>query len=231
MSWHFSRALVEAYSERISSDLCRFVLSNEMSTVDVFSCDGSAMGICQRSRYGMTFTHLKVESGRELLTSYLADSRVRHFPQLHAGEKPQLTCGLKCDGSLGKLNRPMCSPRTSQRPQLNKLQAIAPQWVIKPKCFPCRRETWAQTMSGKGIGYLHTPTTKDNYAAPSMQKWQVCRNFVSVFGKPTPENQEWLMAWPIGWSDTKPLAMDKFQRWQQQLCGHLQMLNSEGVCE
>ena len=55
MSWHFSRALVGAYSERISSDLCRFVLSNEMSTVDVFSCDGSAMGICQRSRYGMTF--------------------------------------------------------------------------------------------------------------------------------------------------------------------------------
>ena len=44
--------------------------------------------------------------------------------------------------------------RTSQGPQLNKLQAIAPQWVIKPKCFPCRRETWAQTMSGKGIGYI-----------------------------------------------------------------------------
>ena len=231
MSWHFSRALVEAYSERISSDLCRFVLSNEMSTVDVFSCDGSAMGICQRSRYGMTFTHLKVESGRELLTSYLADSRVRHFPQLHAGEKPQLTCGLKCDGSLGKLNRPMCSPRTSQRPQLNKLQAIAPQWVIKPKCFPLARQTWVLTTFGNDIGYLHTPTTKANYCAQSMQKWPSARAFKKVFGRPNPLIQEWMMGLPAGWSDTKPLEMRKCQLWQQQLYGVLQMLNSEGVCE
>jgi len=232
------------------SELCTFLQGLEAGFLPTYYSDTSqsvqskSMSIASRSyQHGKKTVvfhgfpslqmsrSLTADLGEELLTSYLADSRVRHFPQLHAGEKPQLTCGLKCDGSLGKLNRPMCSPRTSQRPQLNKLQAIAPQWVIKPKCFPYQRQTWAQTTSDKGIGYLHTPTTKANYAAPSMQKWQVCRNFVSVFGKPTPENQEWLMAWPIGWSDTKPLAMDKFQRWQQQLCGHLQMLNSEGVCE
>ena len=27
---------------------------------------------------------------------------------------------------------------------------------------------------------------------------------------------EWLMGWPIGWTDLKPLAMDKFRSWQQQ---------------
>ena len=27
---------------------------------------------------------------------------------------------------------------------------------------------------------------------------------------------EWLMGWPLGWTDLKPLAMDKFREWQQQ---------------
>ena len=27
---------------------------------------------------------------------------------------------------------------------------------------------------------------------------------------------EWLMGWPIGWTDLKPLETDKFQQWQQQ---------------
>lgn len=32
-------------------------------------------------------------------------------------------------------------------------------------------------------------------------------------GKPNPEYAEWLMGWPIGWTDLKPLAMDKFRVW------------------
>lgn len=28
---------------------------------------------------------------------------------------------------------------------------------------------------------------------------------------------EWLMGWPIGWTDLRPLAMDKFRSWRQQL--------------
>lgn len=28
---------------------------------------------------------------------------------------------------------------------------------------------------------------------------------------------EWLMGWPIGWTDSAPLATDKFRSWQQQL--------------
>jgi hypothetical protein len=35
-------------------------------------------------------------------------------------------------------------------------------------------------------------------------------------GQLNPEWVEWLMGWPIGWTELKPLAMDKFQEWQQQ---------------
>jgi hypothetical protein len=32
---------------------------------------------------------------------------------------------------------------------------------------------------------------------------------------------EWLMGWPLGWTDLKPLEMDKFQQWQQQHSDYL----------
>jgi hypothetical protein len=37
-----------------------------------------------------------------------------------------------------------------------------------------------------------------------------------VGGSLNPTWVEWLMGWPLGWTDLKPLAMDKFQEWQQQ---------------
>jgi len=35
-------------------------------------------------------------------------------------------------------------------------------------------------------------------------------------GPLNPEWVEWLMGWPIGWTDLKPLETDKFREWQQQ---------------
>lgn len=226
MSWHFSRALVAAYSEHIASESLRYALSSEMSTVDLFLPSDKTTGIYHHSRFGMTFVRLKESSGEELLTSYLADSRVRRSQLPPGGAIPQPTFGLKWQESFGMCVRPMCSPRTSPEPQLNAPQSIAPRWVTKPKCLPFQRQTWVQIMFGNDIGYLHTPTTKANYAATSMQKWPSAKNFKRVFGRPSPGVQEWMMGWPEGWSDTKPLETDKFQLWRQRLCGRLRMLNN-----
>jgi hypothetical protein len=35
-----------------------------------------------------------------------------------------------------------------------------------------------------------------------------------VGGQLNPTWVEWLMGWPLGWTDLKPLAMDKFQQWR-----------------
>ena len=37
-----------------------------------------------------------------------------------------------------------------------------------------------------------------------------------ISGALNPPWVEWLMGWPLGWTDLKPLAMDKFLVWQQQ---------------
>ena len=35
-------------------------------------------------------------------------------------------------------------------------------------------------------------------------------------GQLNPPWVEWLMGWPIGWTDCEPLGMDKFQQWRQK---------------
>lgn len=72
--------------------------------------------------------------------------------------------------------------------------------------------TWIQT-SFDNIGLVHTPTTMANYACPSMMKHQGCRNFTKVFGRPEPNNAEYLMGFPIGASTLTAMSKDNFDKW------------------
>lgn len=75
------------------------------------------------------------------------------------------------------------------------------------------KKTWIKQTFGEQFGYVHTPTTMANYSAPSMMKHQGCRNFVTVFGKPTPHNAEYLMGFPIGASSLTPLNINNIEKW------------------
>lgn len=49
-------------------------------------------------------------------------------------------------------------------------------------------------------------------------------------GHLNPEWAEWLMAWPVGWTDLRPLEMDRFQSWRQQHSTYFQeQLNREAA--
>ena len=228
MSWLFSRALVADCLERRSLESSPSALSN-------WTCNGDAFLHSDRMsdtydilfRYGMTFVPLTVDRGAEELMLYLEASLAKHSALPRGVETQPMTFGPKCAESWQMSLPGMYSPRTSASKPSNMLRKTCAQWVSKPRCLPLLRETWVQTTFGSGIGYLHTPTTKANYAASSMQKWPSSRSFVAVFGRPAPSNQEWMMGWPPGWSDTKRLEMDRFQSWRRQLCGHLQMLNKQ----
>ena len=64
------------------------------------------------------------------------------------------------------------------------------------------------------------PTPTANMRKESNSQSQAKRNQPSlsflVGGKLNPVWVEWLMGWPLGVTDLKPLAMDKFQLWPQQ---------------
>ena len=216
MSWHFSLGLVEDYLQATSSDTTLYALSNEMITASRFSCDGKTNEFYLVSRYGTTFARLTEDRGKELWTWFLEDSHAKRSLLLQEEEiLLQRTYGTKCVGLL---------ERYALTLSLQKMYPKKPYYKHSKTCWNSgmtanisnfQRKTLVQTMNGKDIGYLHTPTTMANFAAPSMQKHRSCRNYVTVFGKPTPENFEYLMGWPSGWTDLKPLEMDKFLLWQQ----------------
>ena len=67
------------------------------------------------------------------------------------------------------------------------------------------RRTWA------------TPNCADGMGGPGNQGREGGENLrTQASGQLNPDWVEWLMGWPIGFTDLKPLAMDKFRSWQKQ---------------
>lgn len=121
--------------------------------------------------------------------------------------------GPRCSVLFARSNPGSFLEKTSAPKQSTPPATTLKRWVTKPEQFPWPRRTWVRIMHGNAIGFLHTPTTKANYSAESMQKWPCARSYTLVFGRPNPTNQEWLMGWPIGWSDIQPLETDRFHSW------------------
>lgn len=93
--------------------------------------------------------------------------------------------------------------------------------------------TWAHptVASESGFWRIPTPLASDGSKPQANCKVRHLRN--SKFGarrhsvpywilknynmRCTPKMSEWLMGYPISWTDSAPLAMDKFRSWRQQL--------------
>jgi hypothetical protein len=216
MSWHFSQALAEAYWAARSLGGSQSAPLKSTGTEGGYSWQGRTTERCRFSQFGTTSGHSTVLNGADVLTWYLAVSPARHIPRQLEAATRRMIFGRKCGESWQRslpgtyLQRTLHALPSTQRPTTLK------RWATKPAALPFPRETWVLTTFGLDIGCVHTPTTKANYAAKSMQKWPGCRAFVKAFGAPIPEVHEWLMDWPEGWTDLKPLAMDKWQSWLQR---------------
>ena len=96
----------------------------------------------------------------------------------------------------------------------------------------CLSEQVEWSGTGNPIGYMTaeklfpTPTTRDYKGARSPEAMKKTgRNPMTNSLPDAVENQgedgklnpmwvEWLMGWPLGWTELKPLEMDKFHKWQ-----------------
>ena len=79
---------------------------------------------------------------------------------------------------------------------------------------------------GRWVHHWPTPQASDNrdrghLGMPAIQRrlkkgkqLTLGMSVSDTSGALNPPWVEWLMGWPIGWTDLKPLAMDKFQQWQ-----------------
>ena len=91
------------------------------------------------------------------------------------------------------------------------------------------QENWTpKRKSGQPAQYTINQAVRDSFATPTARMWkdngtspsELNRNSetlaVQAGGKLNPMWVEWLMGWPLGWTDLKPLEMDKSHCVQQQ---------------
>ena len=215
MSWHFSRALEAAFlaDTCLAGEPC--ALWSKAPSAPDDSCSDRMKGIFHRSPFGTMYAPSTDAHGVALLTWFRAGFPARRTAARLEDALWRTISGRKCDGSWQMQLPGSYLPRMSSARRLTTRPRTWKRWATAPAALPLPRATWVLTTYGSGTGFLHTPTTTANYCCPSMQKWLGCREFTRVFGQPSPTNHEWLMAWPIGWTDSLPLATDRFQSWRR----------------
>ncbi len=275
MSWLFSQALVEEYSEANCLAGERFAQLNANLTPQAFLPPDRMTAFSRPSRFGMTFAPLTESLGAELLTWLLGAFHAK----TSAWQEPAKgwmangqDCGEKWRGSLTRYDHASHSWRTHQRSLLGGLDEFSetwPRWGLMrngeclelPPLAPRTEENesglWptptvcgnynrkgASATSGDGLAtavrMFPTPTatnTKANHmrgadkgkpresrsylATPTARDWRsgkaseatMARNSrplsEQIGGQLNPPWVEWLMGWPLGWTDLKPLETDR----------------------
>jgi hypothetical protein len=199
-------------------------------------------GFSRLSRFGITFKPLTETRGEELLMLYLAAFHAKICPQ--QVQEKVLTendqdSGKKWHGWLAKYNQDSCSWKTAQCSLITDSEEFL---EIYPTSGLMRDGLlWEQTKLAHHIketefGYLPTPVASDCKGGTSNTVQYKNQKFVRIslttgtqfgaklsaayqlmIGKNLPPIfSEWMMGWPIGWTDLKPLEMDKCHFVQQQ---------------
>jgi DNA (cytosine-5)-methyltransferase 1 len=87
-----------------------------------------------------------------------------------------------------------------------------------------RREGKKGTQTSLSTAVLTWPTPRTKGMCGGSGSWDLLKKNTTIEearlmgagngGQLNPTWVEWLMGWPIGWTDLKPLETDKFQQWQ-----------------
>lgn len=232
MSWLYSLALVEAFSAATSSDGARYALSSSSPTPQAFLSPDKMTEFSRPSRSGMTFGPLTEDLGEDLLTWFLADSHVRTY-QL-PGMEPESTVsdqafGEKWHESSVRYDRDSSSWRTHRslfEEDLPWSSVTLPSWGMTLDGVLWEPPTSGRPISVIASGLWPTLTASIGTKCGGRHRGKadtLSSRLAEVEGLKTsstslvnPTWAEWLMGFTTGWTDLKPLGMDKFHEWQRQ---------------
>jgi len=238
MSWLYSQALVEEYLGENSLDGEQSVPLSGNPTQQAYCAPDKMMDFSRLSQFGMTYKPLTETRGEELLTLYLADFHARTLAHWGGGgelkaQNPQ--CGNTWQGSLARLDPSTSLWRTAQFSLLEDLELSLqtfPTWGSMRNGALYQLPMLVQTISVKEFGLEQkqmwpTPVArdyKDTGTKESLTKAFNKRDSpglaltigAQLGGQLNPTFVEWVMGFPLGWTDLKPLEMDKSLYVQQQ---------------
>lgn len=93
-----------------------------------------------------------------------------------------------------------------------------PQVGLADQVMAAERRTWptATATAYKGWSPNHNRAHTDDRLDYSVEREGFQPGQTTPPKRLNPEWVEWLMGWPLGWTDLKPLEMDRFREWRQQ---------------
>jgi hypothetical protein len=230
MSYTYLLEQGEESSAASFSDIPPSVLSRLNLTAEKSYSKDNETASCQSFQSGIMSQPSTENIGEEKSMSSQVGSRVKTLALetvMELGsQESEADCGKKWQGSLAKYDLDTALWKTHQCllfEDSTESLVIFPQWGIM-----LNGELWELAMS-EGItndyecGLSQTyPTPCAKVTSPRGKAAQARKGNPMdtlpnvVGGVPHPHLSEWLMAWPIGWTDLKPLEMDKFHLWLQQ---------------
>ena len=230
MSWLFSQALVEAFSEANSLDGTPSAPSNTTPTPQAFLWRDKTTDAWSRFPSGMTCEPLTESRGEELLRSFLAAFPAPTYQspaKAKVSTAKRAASGPRWSESLAKFDRNTFSWKTAQRllfaDSVECLETF-PRWGLMRA-----GELLAQTpvdfnITEPGSGWLPTPTATDGKGGTTSirkdtgrQRTDQLRHYVKIRFGVTYPNPSWLdkvMGFPTGWTALARVETPKFQQWQ-----------------
>lgn len=224
MSWHFLQELEVASLEGASLDGAPDVLLSLIPTAVASFSRGNETESLSPSRYGTTLEPLTGGRGEERSTSSAAGSRAKTY-QYQVGVQASTGSGADCGAiwraSFARYDRATSSWRTAQCSLLGDSEEFSETWpssgsLVSGLCS--ERATPVLPTSAIGSGLWPTPVADGDRTTDYAQGGrslgaEVRRRSVGKGGGLSPDWIEWLMGWPIGWTASEPLAMDRFRLW------------------
>jgi hypothetical protein len=230
MSWHYLPELAEGCSQADCSAGVPSARWRSSPSAGKCCCgvSGTVCSTCSRS--GTTRELLTGDPGVERWISSLPDSRasLSALPESGAGKATNGTCGRRrreywarwdrdsrCWKMFPALFETIISARSLETWQTSGLMRGG---------MLSRQRSAARPISGRGCGYLPTPSARDwkssNASVETMQRNARPLNEVVTGGhggRLNPDWVEWLMGWPVGWTALEQLGTDRCRQW---LSGH-----------
>ena len=230
MSWLFSQALVEEYLGENSLDGAQSAPLNGSRIQQAYCAPDKMTGFSRLSRFGMMYKPLTENRGAELLTLYLAGFHARTSAQQEKAQElteNEAGCGEKWHASFTKYDPDTSLWRTHQCSLLGDLDEFLetwPQWGLMRDGECWEQTPWVMPIIEPEFGWLPTPTVSDSSGAgrAGPRKGANISNLKDYLSKwyrlayPPVNVTEYMMGWPLGWTDLKPLEMDKCHCVQQQ---------------
>lgn len=239
MSYTYLAESGEVSSAECFSDIPAFAPSRLSLTVEKFSSKDNATESSQNSQSGTTCGLSTGDRGAEKSTAFAEAFRAKTSPQRARAREltgREAAYGQSSRVLLAKFDPATRSWKTRQCSLFgdsDECLETFPRWGMTQGGLLWELTTLEHPTDASASGYWRTPTPLASDGSPQQAVSKVCHLRKSNFGarvhslpywilknhnmRCTPTMSEWLMGYPISWTDSAPLATDKFRSWRQQL--------------